>query len=288
VTEKLPCAAFFVSSFSRGALVKSVLTVVLPSKLVLPETLAALHITTRYNGQNLAVGTAFVARVPNGYVLITNRHNVTGRNNVTGDLMSTTGAIPNELVITHNKGGMVGEWVARIEPLYENEVPRWREHPRLGPKADFVALPLTQTEGISLLEFNLSPDRDDISVGPAEPISVIGYPFGRSAEGFAIWATGFIASELAIDFEGLPIFLIDCRTRPGQSGSPVIAFRAAGAINMRGGVMYSADPAVRFMGIYSGRINDSSDIGMVWKTSAVRELIDTWTPRPNYGQALPK
>ena len=31
----------------------------------------------------------------------------------------------------------------------------------------------------------------------------------------------------------------------------------------------------RFLGVYSGRINAESDIGVVWKASAIAELLDT-------------
>jgi len=34
-------------------------------------------------------------------------------------------------------------------------------------------------------------------------------------------------------------------------------------------------PVCRFLGIYSGRINDQSDIGIVWKAAAVRQLTDS-------------
>lgn len=34
-------------------------------------------------------------------------------------------------------------------------------------------------------------------------------------------------------------------------------------------------PAVRFIGIYSGRINQESDLGYVWKAAAIQELIES-------------
>lgn len=33
-------------------------------------------------------------------------------------------------------------------------------------------------------------------------------------------------------------------------------------------------PVTKFQGIYSGRINDQSDLGMVWKASAVAQLVE--------------
>jgi hypothetical protein len=88
--------------------------------------------------------------------------------------------------------------------------------------------------------------------------------------------TGFIASEPAINFNNLPIFLIDCRSRPGQSGSAVIAYRSGGLVGLEDGssVNYSA-PVTRFLGIYSGRINEQSDIGIVWKAQAIQDLVNS-------------
>jgi hypothetical protein len=34
-----------------------------------------------------------------------------------------------------------------------------------------------------------------------------------------------------------------------------------------------ATPVSRLMGIYSGRINDQSDLGMVWNTAALDEFL---------------
>lgn len=91
---------------------------------------------------------------------------------------------------------------------------------------------------------------------------------------FGVWATGFLASEPDIDFNNLPIQLIDCRSRQGQSGSPVIAYRSGGGVALKDGStgMFSG-PVERFIGIYSGRINAESDLGIVWKASAICDLI---------------
>lgn len=88
--------------------------------------------------------------------------------------------------------------------------------------------------------------------------------------------TGFIATEPDLDYDRLPMFLIDCRTRKGNSGSPVIAHRDPGPHLMDDGTMTIwGTPVHRMMGIYSGRMNEESDIGMVWKASALQELIES-------------
>ena len=40
-----------------------------------------------------------------------------------------------------------------------------------------------------------------------------------------------------------------------------------------GGVRIGPGQTTKFFGIYSGRINDQSDLGKVWKASAVAELL---------------
>jgi hypothetical protein len=238
----------------------------------------SLFIQMRFNGQPLASGTGFIVNSNQGSpLLITNRHNVTGRNPETNQPLSNTGGIPNEIVIVHNRSGHLGQWIERVEPLYSNNEPLWIEHPQLGARGDFVALKLTQTDDVITYPYNISDNNPDIFVGPSDSVSVIGFPFGITAGGACgVWATGFMASEPVINFAELPVFLIDCRSRQGQSGSPVIAYRSGGAVAMSdGGSSIFNGPVYKFLGIYSGRINSESDLGIVWKKDAIKELVDT-------------
>jgi hypothetical protein len=231
----------------------------------------------RMNGHNLSTGTGFVVNAPRGPVLVTNRHNVTGRHNTTNALLSPQGHIPDEIIIMHNRNGNLGQWVAKSEPILNDYNPLWIEHPTLGATADFVALPLTNLTDVKLYPYDLTPAARQIIVRPSDTISVIGFPFGIAGGGaLGIWATGFMATEHDIDHNNLPTFLIDCRARQGQSGSAVIAHRNTGMMEAEDGTRFMSSGAVtRFMGIYSGRINDQSDLGIVWKARAISELIAT-------------
>lgn len=240
-------------------------------------SLQSLFLQMQYNDQPIASGTGFILESEIGPVLITNLHNLSGRHPTTGQPLSPTGAIPDEVLILHNRAGHLGQWIPIVERLIDNGKPIWNEHPSLGPDADFVALQLTNTQDIELYPYTLDENQTKIMVKPADTISVVGFPFGiRSGGALAVWATGHIATEPDVDHDGKPIFLIDCRARQGQSGSAVIAHRAGGMVALEDGssAIFNG-PVTRFLGIYSGRINIESDLGIVWKAKVIKELIDS-------------
>ncbi len=244
---------------------------------VLLQSIQSLFLEMRFDGASLSSGTGFVVDSPKGPLLITNLHNVTGRNPQTGQPLSPTGGIPNQIVVLHNKRDALGEWTPRTEHILDsNGRPQWCEHPTLGRRADIVALPLANIQGVQLYPVDVSEGNPPIPLAPSDYVSVVGFPFGLKPglAGTAIWATGFVASEPDGDYDNLPVFLIDCRGRPGQSGSPVVLHRNGGALTTsNGSTAILAGTLTRFLGVYSGRINDQSDLGMVWKAQTVRELI---------------
>lgn len=243
---------------------------------VAEPTLKSLYLEMRFRGKVLSSATGFIVQTAGTAALVTNRHNVTGRHQDSGECLSKTGGVPDEVVIHHHSAFRgLGAWEPTVEPLFDGEIPRWIEHPEFGPHCDFVALPLTKTLGMRLCPYDPAKPGLNIAVGVAEAVSVIGFPLGlRSGGLFPVWATGFIASEPQIDHDKRPVFLVDCRTRPGQSGSPVVAYRAGGIVASEGGQISTyTRPVFRFLGIYSGRINADSDIGTIWKASAIASLV---------------
>jgi len=254
---------------------------------IAPQSMQSLMLTMRLNGVDLATGTGFIVKTAVGLALVTNRHHVTGRHQGSGKPISPTSAVPNEIVIHHplpfDKHRFTPKWEARVEPLYAEgatgTVRRWKEHPIHGSRVDFVLLPLTQVQGITATPHVMS-EGATIAIHPAEPVSIVGFPFDIATGGrFAVWANATVASEPEADYNGLPVFLVDCRTRPGQSGAPVLAQRS-GMVTLTDGKQVAATGTVtRFAGIYSGRVHKETDVGMVWKASAIQELIDAMGPR---------
>ncbi|RTL67521.1 MAG: serine protease [Hyphomicrobiales bacterium] len=240
-------------------------------------TVMSLLLNLRSGGQKMGSGTGFIAMAPKGPVLVTNRHNVTGLHQETGATLHSGGLVPDEIEIVHNRANKLGEWVTRVEKLHTtSNAPAWFEHPTHGAKMDCVALPLSKLNEVQLYPYDMSSNAGPpIAFGVADIVSVVGFPFGMTGGGAcAIWATGFVASEPVVDFNNLPLMLIDCRSRPGQSGSAVIAYRGGGTVALEdGSTAIYGGPVFRFLGIYSGRINAQSDLGFVWKREAVAEVV---------------
>jgi hypothetical protein len=243
----------------------------MPEILLTRPSVQSLLIEMSVKGIKLGVGTGFICMARDRPALITNRHNLTGRHQQTGQPLHPQGGIPDAIKIWHNRKNVIGGWVSQTESLLGQP---WVEHPTLRAIADVVALPLGSLEEVEIYPYDLVSL--DIVVRPADSVSVVGFPFGLQAGGsLAVWATGFVASEPQIDFRELPVFLVDCRTRRGQSGSAVIFHTNGGWVNFTDGPKLVTGPTTRLLGVYSGRINEESDLGMVWKASAIREIIDT-------------
>jgi len=245
------------------------------STISLPSV-QALYLEMLFNDTCLATGTGFIVRVAARDFLVTCRHNLTGRNQDTGAPISKSGGVPNRVRVFRNFHFDPASWSPCIEDLYtEDGTCRWHEHPVLGSSADFVALELRPGPNFTAYPIDPSAPGAPIYVGPSDAVSVVGFPFGATAGGYlGIWASGSLACEPQYDQGGLPRILIDCRTRQGQSGSPVYAFRSGGVVQTtHGQPALFRTAAVRFLGIYSGRINKESDIGYVWKAAALQELV---------------
>jgi hypothetical protein len=240
------------------------------------QSLQSLFIEMLVGDNRLATGTAFCVQTPRGHALITNRHNVTGRHQTTGQPLSNTGGLPDSIRVHYNERAQLGSWIPIEHSLYDMQGNHlWREHPVLGPTADFVALPVNLPDGIDPYPYSLGVPQQELKVSPSEVVSIIGFPLGFAAGGLlGVWVSGFVASEMEVDYENLPVFLVDCRGRPGQSGSPVIMFRV-GMCRLANGDMVAGGPFFELLGIYSGRLSEASDLGRVWKRSAIKELVDT-------------
>jgi hypothetical protein len=223
--------------------------------------------------------TAFVVRNRAGDpFLITNRHVVTGRNSKNGDQPS--GANISALRVLVQMAGPALRWTALVLELGDEDGrPLWLEHPEHGGAVDVVAFPLHSEleESLDLIAYSVA--------GPAcarldltTELFVIGYPLGfdpfRASASIGVWTRGTIAWPPGIDWEDLPSTLIDCRARPGQSGSPVVFYADAHTTYLAADGERGTGPVWDLVGAYSGRITEGSDVGIVWKRSAIDAIVE--------------
>lgn len=226
----------------------------------------------------LSRATGFIYKKNEEYYLITNWHVVTGKNPYTLEEIIKNGvnlSNPEKLRIYFH-GNTLGDWKPYEVNLYKKNVPVWLEHPKKS-EVDVVAVPFKMRVVDQLIRklysINEIKSNEEMLLSPSTNVSIIGFPFGFTTLGkFPIWKTGQIASDYDIDINDLPLFYIDAATRPGMSGSPVIC-KTNSYLTKKGFVM-SMGYAQKFLGIYSGRLPNDSDIGKVWKTRCIDEILD--------------
>jgi hypothetical protein len=220
------------------------------------------------------VGTAtgFAVDAGSHPFLVTSWRVVTGRDNVTGQLLMK--APPDAVRIHHHGQRGAGSTTVVTEPLVDEDGdPLWSTHPAYGSLVDVVAFPLTRLDDVALHCRRL----EDLGAGAhadvllTSDVSVVGFPFGPRASGEpAVWTRGTVATEYDADYDGKPCFLVDARIGAGQGGSPVL---------VRSGPMTSGNgtrptgPGSQLIGVYSARASSDTDLGVVWKSTAVVEVL---------------
>ncbi len=235
----------------------------------------------------LSSATAFTYERSGESFLVTNWHNVTGRDPATHACLSETLATPDVVVAFFRDPSNPARLAVEHLRLFDGAgKPTWLEHPQFGRKVDVVALPLPpdfQTK-YRLRPINKNDFDPLFKAEVADDAFVIGYPFPEHTEAqLPIWKRASIATEPDIDVDNLPKLLLDTATRSGLSGSPVIMQRV-GLHGMVGGELTGDSSFGRirnFLGVYSGRIGKDelkAQLGIVWKAPVIDAIIDARTP----------
>jgi hypothetical protein len=156
-----------------------------------------------YGNQPLSIGTAFSSEAGNQLFLITNWHNVSGRNPRTGQCLSPTAAQPDNLVAILHADGKLGSWGQQtFNLLDEAEQPKWYEHPVHRQNVDVVALPVSCATGLTTYPINRMAFTQELNVRIGQDVFVIGYPFGLLlARGLPVWKRASVATEPDLDLE---------------------------------------------------------------------------------------
>jgi hypothetical protein len=187
----------------------------------------------------LAKGTGFFYNVDGQYHLVTARHNFSGKHWETNEFLHTKyAAAPTHVAVgfrasrptaVYQTGFQVPVQQYLLKLVDDGWNPIWREHPRFGGSVDIAALafhvPTDQGEVIVDAWDEVPLAQDPVSrLWVSQDVSVVGYPYGlRGSFDLPLWTGGTIASEPALlhHYRGkeYPLFLIDSRSRSGQSGS---------------------------------------------------------------------
>ena len=174
-----------------------------------------IQIEILYNEEVLGLGTAFFYSENGKTYLITNWHNVSGRNPETLKAIHKDAALPNKLKLFYPmnagnikelpEGASTIGWNAVLLELYENEKPVWFEHPSYGKKVDAIAIELNVDDTELYVANSPELDLTKITLRPSLDVFVLGYPRGLTGGArFPVWKRGSIASEPEIDLDYLP------------------------------------------------------------------------------------
>jgi hypothetical protein len=237
---------------------------------------AAVPIELYFNKTKLSVATAFFWQPIKKSYLVTNWHNVTGINPITGKHLNPTAAEPDTIQVDifvdrdPNKRG------SRSIHLYdERGEPVWFEHPIYGKNVDVVCIPLTASFSKNCLPINkLAKPNWSIDIG--SDVFVLGFPLGIGPSRLPIWKRASIATEPAVNVDDLPLVYVDTLTARGMSGSPVIMYKMQGS-DASGNYSIMNSFSGCFVGVYSGRMMAGSSVdaqlGRVWKAQVIDEII---------------
>lgn len=272
-------------------------------------TASSLFLEMRWQGKQLSSGSGFVVEHRGASYLITNKHNLAGADPRTGNLMSSRGVSPDVVAILHHRSFDPARFQVVSEPLLDDaNNPLWLEHPH-DPAVDVVALPLTQLDDVTLHPYVLAPPERPMHVEVGDGVSIIGFPYAKAHHPefpLPTWSHGYIATEPMFNEDQILRYLVDVRSRSGQSGSPVVLYRPPGWVNFeragQGPLMeFSKQPLTQLLGIYSGRLLEeehnpdpsdvspgalealerrilrrvqSSDFGIVWKVNVIRDVVE--------------
>lgn len=251
-------------------------------------------------------GTGFFYRVDGQDFLVTARHIFSARTWRENKWREDHQLAPNYIRIGVRGKTADGVFNADSLPVYDivlpllddDENPLWLEHPTRRQHVDVAALPLAgliNTDSFHYLPIEPEPPLKEPRFWVTQDVFVVGYPLGLG-HGYLwpLWIRGTVASEPALYFtfkeDEYPLFLVDARTRSGQSGSPVFLMRRHFAQDSRDHEL----PRSRFVGVYSGRANDEAatpsnplpaDLGFVWHAGEVDRICKGKTRAKKDGQA---
>lgn len=236
-------------------------------------SLASVPIEMFFNDEPLATGTAFFWREDGRNYLITNWHNLSGRDPESGQCLDKKrSGVPNRIRVSFNKVGKPGEKLLEFLPIWDpNGDPLWLVDKVRGRQVDVAALPVAGDTQVELYPINWLP-QEPMFIKVGMDVFILGYPLGITAARLPIWKRGSIAHELDVREEISPYYLVDTASRKGMSGSPVILRKWGSIEHFQGDKVRTT-----ILGIYSGRIGvsdeDDVQLGKVWPVFTISRIV---------------
>jgi len=261
-----------------------------------PWTNATSYLALLHGEQNhLTDGSGFFWRSASGRIFLVSNWHVFSGYTPDGHSLRKDGARPDRVIMfvykqlnkPEKEGGdydmqYTALSVQLCEPDYSK--PTWLEHPELGRKIDVAALDVTDVVA-GYHVFAANEIEADVVMEPtvSQDVFIVGFPFGQITGAPApIWKRGSIALDPFFNPDGLPKTFVDTATRPGMSGSVVLARHhvTAGRLTKKDGSQTELVFGAKFdlvMGVYSGRIGpdlEKAQLGIIWKRSVISDLVD--------------
>lgn len=112
-----------------------------------------------------------------------------------------------------------------------------------------------------------------------DDVFVVGYPKGLTDQTLQpIWKRATVATEPRLGWQGQRKFLVDCASRQGLSGAPVLSYNKTGRMQVGGMTYVGSGPAIMLHGVYVSRLGGGREfeaqIGTVWSRSVIDEIIE--------------
>lgn len=237
----------------------------------------ATQITLAFNEKTLSTATCFFWKSGIATYLVTNWHNLSGKNALTGKHLDKIHASePDRLSFFGYRDLNFQEIVEATVLLHDKYGrPEWLEHPLHGKNVDVVCLKLAPPVARCVFPINQFIKKK-LSTSITDEVFVLGYPLGISLSRTPIWKRATIASEPGLDADNLPKFFIDTASAKGMSGAPIVRRTNFDSIGWSQ-IQVSAEILYDVVGVYSGRVihNGSLDaqLGIGWKTATIEEII---------------
>ncbi|CAB3759375.1 hypothetical protein [Paraburkholderia solisilvae] len=289
--------------------------------MALDPSNAVVHLSMRRGEHELSVGTGILYSRNGKVFIVTAWHNLSGRHAITMKPISSVLAFPDTVVATVScrtdlNGKTYG--YSRLPftiPLEVNDTPTYLVHAQAFPRVDVAAIPFdvgipyqiemqVSNGGVAKMTWlprgpisanGMTSDVEciqDVESSYAQPQSfpdlwlgddlfIMGYPRALSdLFGQPLWKRATVASSPQSGTR-VKHFLVDCASREGMSGAPVVSYNRTG-LTMNGGAIQVGTPTTIFHGIYTSRVGKAdlfeAQIGTVWQRTAADEIIDAGVP----------